>query len=44
MQDFHKTEKTFKCALFTGNNNACEGLLELYDAAIKKFLSMNFKI
>ncbi|MCC8467344.1 MAG: hypothetical protein LN589_01135 [Rickettsia endosymbiont of Eriopis connexa] len=36
IQDFHKTEKTFKCALFTGNNNACEGLLELYDAAIKK--------
>ena len=36
MQDFHKTEKTFKCALFTGNNNACEGLLELFDAAIKE--------
>ncbi|KHO02969.1 hypothetical protein [Rickettsia felis] len=36
MLDFHKTEKTFKCALFTGNNNACEGLLELYDEVIKK--------
>ncbi|CEO17681.1 hypothetical protein RMONA_06625 [Rickettsia monacensis] len=44
MQDFYKIEKAFKCALFTGNNNACEGLVELYDEIIKKCLIMNFKI
>ncbi|HJD60217.1 MAG TPA: hypothetical protein LFW20_06205 [Rickettsia endosymbiont of Omalisus fontisbellaquei] len=35
-QDFLKIEKAFKCALFTGNNNASEGLVELYDEVIKK--------
>ncbi|WP_392506525.1 hypothetical protein ACE5D9_01700 [Rickettsia sp. 2024-CO-Wats] len=36
MQDFYKIEKAFKCTLFTGNNNACEGLVEVYDEVIKK--------
>lgn len=36
MKDFYRTEKAFKCSLFTGNNKACEGLVELYDEVIKK--------
>ncbi|MGX6960928.1 MAG: hypothetical protein ACIPMY_07020 [Rickettsia endosymbiont of Pentastiridius leporinus] len=35
-QDFYKIEKAFKCSLLTGNNKACEGLIELYDEVIKK--------
>ncbi len=42
-EDFLKTEKTFKCALFTGNNNACEGLVELYDEVIKKMPDYELK-
>ncbi|AFC71188.1 hypothetical protein [Rickettsia australis] len=35
-QNFLKIVKTFKCVLFTGNNKAFKGLIELYDEAIKK--------
>ncbi|HJD55713.1 MAG TPA: hypothetical protein LFW21_03575 [Rickettsia endosymbiont of Pyrocoelia pectoralis] len=36
MKGFFKTEKAFKCSLFIGNNQAFEGLIELYDEAIRK--------